>query len=211
MRDFETRHLCELSAEQFWALRADLSYDQYIADFDKQARRRPLCSLPLCTPLLHSPPPPRHPRARRLALPWPARLVHRVRAHASRLDAPQVFQLCWLKEEADAEGHPCVEREVRLTFRENPVPKALRGMLKDPEFAFLVRARSPRRVRDTSERRPRHLRERSETRPRHLRERSARMELRVRRRRQARWRTHVWDEAHAMELFVTTLRARRNP
>jgi len=94
--------LCELSAEQFWALRADLSYDQYIADFDKQ-----------------------------------------------------VFQLCWLKEEADAEGHPCVEREVRLTFRENPVPKALRGMLKDPEFAFLVRAR---------------------------------------------WRTHVWDEAHAMEV-----------
>ena len=125
--------------------------------------------------------------------------------------APQVFQLCWLKEEADAEGHPCVEREVRLTFRENPVPKALRGMLKDPEFAFLVRARSPRRVRDTSERRPRDLRERSETRPRRLRERSARMELRVRRRRQARWRTHVWDEAHAMELFVTILRARGNP
>ena len=89
---------------------------------------------------------------------------------------------------------------MRLTFRENPVPKALRGMLKDPEFAFLVRARSPRRVRDTSERRPRDLRERS-----------ARMELRVRRRRQARWRTHVWDEAHAMELFVTILRARGNP
>ena len=113
--------------------------------------------------------------------------------------APQVFQLCWLKEEVDAEGHPCVEREVRLTFRENPVPKMLRGMFKDPEFAFLVRVRSLRCVRETSERRPRDLRERS-----------TRMELRMRRRRQARWRTHVWDEAHAME-FVTILRARMNP
>ena len=33
-----------------------------------------------------------------------------------------------------------VDRTVKLTFKSNPVPKSLRGMLKDPDFAFTVSA-----------------------------------------------------------------------
>jgi hypothetical protein len=87
VREFLSEETCDLSAEQFWALRADVNWDNSIAEYDGQ-----------------------------------------------------VFNLNWVKDEVDAEGNPMVSREVRLTFRENPVPKALRGMLKDPDFAFLVRS-----------------------------------------------------------------------
>ena len=54
----------------------------------------------------------------------------------------QVFNLVWLENFNDEEGKEMVKRRVRLTFKENPVPKALRGMLKDPEFAFHVDVRT---------------------------------------------------------------------
>jgi hypothetical protein len=87
VREFLSEETVELSAEQFWALRADQRWDAHVADLDGQ-----------------------------------------------------VFHLSWAKDEVDAEGNPMVRREVRLTFRDNPVPKALRGLLKDPDFAFLVKS-----------------------------------------------------------------------
>ena len=169
MRDFETRHLCELSAEQFWALRADLSYDQYIADFDKQARRRPLCSLPLCTPLLHSPPPPRHPRARRLAPPWPARLVDRIPAHASRLDARR------RSSSSAGSRRRLTRRATRAWSGRCGLPSArtrcqrrCAACSRTPSSPFS----SGRALRDASETLPRDVRETSENVPRRVRDAS---------------------------------------
>lgn len=87
VREFLSEETVNLSAEQFWALRADQQWDEHVANLDGQ-----------------------------------------------------VFHLSWAKDEVDTEENPMVRREVRLTFRENPVPKALRGLLKDPDFAFLVKS-----------------------------------------------------------------------
>jgi len=48
----------------------------------------------------------------------------------------------------DAQGHAVVDRTVKLTFKKNPVPKSLRGLLNDPEFAFEVSARWHRTLFD---------------------------------------------------------------
>ncbi|KAL3902286.1 MAG: hypothetical protein SGPRY_012128 [Prymnesium sp.] len=52
----------------------------------------------------------------------------------------QVVSLVRLDNKTDEHGHDMIDRDVRLTFKNNPVPKTLRSMLKDPEFAFNVTA-----------------------------------------------------------------------
>ena len=36
VRKIETSHLCAMSADEFWALRKDVGFDQHIAAADKQ-------------------------------------------------------------------------------------------------------------------------------------------------------------------------------
>ena len=52
----------------------------------------------------------------------------------------QVVHLERLDEKADDHGDMMIDRDVKLTFKSNPVPKSLRNMLKDPDFAFNVKA-----------------------------------------------------------------------
>ena len=47
----------------------------------------------------------------------------------------------WKELSKDDEGHEILERQVRLTFKKNPVPGPLRRFLKDPAFAVTVRAK----------------------------------------------------------------------
>ena len=86
-RQIECKHLCEMSVEEFWALRLDVGFDKHIAEEGKQN-----CD-------------------------WS------------------------LNEEfKDAEGNRQIRRTAKTTYKENPVPKSVRNMVGDGEFAFTVRS-----------------------------------------------------------------------
>ena len=68
---------------------------------------------------------------------WELRLDRAFDAYIAECDG-QCFHLLQCEHTPDAPGGWRLDRKVRLTFRENPVPKALRGLFGDPEFAVNV-------------------------------------------------------------------------
>lgn len=84
-RVIQTGYVCNMSAEDFWALRQDIGFDEHIAAVDKQNAE-------------------------------------------------------WLVNEpsVDAEGNGQIRRTTRLTYKENPIPKSVRGMVGDGDFSFKV-------------------------------------------------------------------------
>ena len=84
-RVIQTGYVCNMAAEDFWALRQDVGFDEHIAAVDKQTAE-------------------------------------------------------WLSNEpfVDAEGNGQVRRTTRLAYKENPIPKSVRSMVGDGEFAFKV-------------------------------------------------------------------------
>ena len=84
-RVIQTGYVCNMAAEDFWALRQDVGFDEHIAAVDKQNAE-------------------------------------------------------WLSNEsfADAAGNGQIRRVTRLAYKENPIPKSVRSMVGDGEFAFKV-------------------------------------------------------------------------
>eukprot|EP00966_Prymnesium_polylepis_P115574 2671749-Prymnesium_polylepis.1 len=74
-------------------------------------------------------------------VPCSAKLLWSLRQHRSFDDflaehEKQQFFLCHEKRWKDGAGEEMMERKIKLEFRENPVPRAMRSLLKNPDLAI---------------------------------------------------------------------------
>ena len=70
---------------------------------------------------------------------WRLRMATAFEEHLARGEK-QLYSQLEFEEDVDGIGEVTVRRVSKLTFETNPVPKALRGFLKDPDFAIHTRA-----------------------------------------------------------------------
>ena len=70
---------------------------------------------------------------------WALRLDQGLDEHLADYEE-QIFARLYMNEEPDDSGEVVIAQKIKLNFKQNPVPKALRGLLKDSDFSFKTKS-----------------------------------------------------------------------